>query len=279
MIPAKCKSGALTHALRALLCVPQCRMFSCMSPCSPTPQMSPLFSLCALQVAGRTVARNEETVYTYTPALADDLENRVRWERYYSQLSPRQRRKAVTRGGSRITLSALVMIDTGATRDFISRALVKEKNLRTVRAPAPLEVTVADEKKLMADRMVILTLSFQGYTYTKPMYVLPLGVTATVILGSPFLEAISPFSCDYRKDARTISFRHRGREVTLNPSPIPLPGMPILDMRKAMLEMRVARRLLKSAGDDATQAYLYRRWPYGEVLEAHITRTWYASVT
>eukprot|EP00976_Prorocentrum_cordatum_P039393 800877-Prorocentrum_minimum.AAC.1 len=41
------------------------------------------------------------------PALADDAGDRVQWERHYSQLSPRQRRKAVKKGGSRITLSAL----------------------------------------------------------------------------------------------------------------------------------------------------------------------------
>ena len=203
-----------------------------------------------------------------SPNLANDPEDKMAWIQQYQQLTSRQKRRLGKQGSTRMTTSVLAMIDTGATRDFVSRALVKEKNLRTIPAPSPLEVTVADGKKLVADRMVILTLAFQGYKYTKPMHVLPLGVTATVILGAPFLEEISPFCCDMRGDSRDIIFLHRGKKVVLAPSPVPLPGLPILDLRKAMIEMRIARRLLKSAGDDSTLAYLCVLMPSKEEASA-----------
>eukprot|EP00959_Pyramimonas_sp_CCMP1952_P399914 8378996-Pyramimonas_sp.AAC.1 len=126
-----------------------------------------------------------------SPNLANDPEDKMAWIQQYQQLmTSRHSRRLVKQGSTRMTTGVLAMIDTGPTRDFVSRALVKEKNLRTIPAPSPLEVTVADGKKLVAERMVILTLAFQGYKYTKPMYVLPLGVTATVILGAPFMEEI-----------------------------------------------------------------------------------------
>ena len=92
-----------------------------------------------------------------------------------------------------------------------------------------------------------LTVNFPGYSYTDLMYVLPLGVSATVILGAPFLEEISPFICDMRREARTISFRKHGRTIRLEPSPEPRPGVPVISLRRAMLDMRVRRRLLSSA--------------------------------
>eukprot|EP00976_Prorocentrum_cordatum_P082413 1184806-Prorocentrum_minimum.AAC.1 len=61
--PEENNNGPLTQALRAE-CLPQWRMFSFVSPCSPAPQISPLLSLWALQVAGKTVSRNEDTVST-----------------------------------------------------------------------------------------------------------------------------------------------------------------------------------------------------------------------
>eukprot|EP00959_Pyramimonas_sp_CCMP1952_P184079 3849236-Pyramimonas_sp.AAC.1 len=153
-------------------------------------------------------------------------------------------------------MSVRSMLDSGASQDLVSQHLVKEKQLRIQAAPEPLQVTVADGTKLTADRVVRLTLNFPGYSYTGLMYVLPLGVSATVILGAPFLEEISPFLFDMRREARTISFRKHGRTIRLEPSPEPMPGISVIGLRRAMLDMRVRRRLLNLAGEEAALAYL-----------------------
>ena len=194
------------------------------------------------------------------PIIHTSADKQKRWEQEFQEMSPRQRRRMASQRRStsttRLTSAVRVMVDSGASRNFISQRLVKEKWLRTHQAPAPLEVTVADGERLTTDRMVTLTLDFQGYTYTQPMYVLPLGISASVILGVPFLEDISPFWCDLRRDARTISFRHHGREIKLTPSPEAMPGAPVISLKKALLEMRIGKRLLKSTGSDAALAYL-----------------------
>ena len=172
--------------------------------------------------------------------------------------TPKQRRRAGAAGGvTRTTVNVRVLIDSGASRDFVSAKLVKEKQLRTFPAKSPLRVTLADGAQCTAERMVHLTLDFQGFTYSRAMYVLPLGVSAAVVLGTPFLEDISPFSCDLRQDARTITFRRNGKTIRLTPAPEGMPGgNPVLDLRKAMLHMRTRRRLLKSEGSDEALAYL-----------------------
>ena len=192
---------------------------------------------------------------TDAPPSGDTEEERRQWAQEYCALSPRQRRRR-RKGATRITMSVRSMLDSGASQNFVSQHLVKERQLRTLEAPEPLQVTVADGAKLTADRVVHLTVNFPGYSYTDLMYVLPLGVSATVILGAPFLEEISPFICDMRREARTISFRKHGRTIRLEPSPEPRPGVPVISLRRAMLDMRVRRRLLSSAGEEAALAYL-----------------------
>eukprot|EP00959_Pyramimonas_sp_CCMP1952_P145046 3036760-Pyramimonas_sp.AAC.1 len=189
------------------------------------------------------------------PIMGDSQEERRQWALLHQALSPRQRIR-LRRGASRITVSVRAMLDSWASQDFVSQHLVNEKQLRIQAAPMPLEVTVADGTCLTANRVVHLSLTFQGYTYMRPLYVLPLGVSATVILGAPFPSDINPFLCDMRQEARTITFRKHGKTVRLVPTPKPLPGMLVISLRRAMLDMRVRRRLLNSAGEEAALAYL-----------------------
>lgn len=92
-------------------------------------------------------------------------------------------------------------------------------------------------------------------------------ISASVILGVPFLEDISPVWCDLRRDARTISFHHHEKEIKLTPSPEAMPGAPVISLKKALLEMRIGKRLLESTGSDAALAYLCVLLPKKEESE------------
>jgi hypothetical protein len=192
---------------------------------------------------------------TRRPQDGEDTQERERWAAQFGHLAkPRRQRRR--RGYTRCVTAAQVMVDSGASRNFVSRDFVRERQLKTWAAEQPMSVTLADGTKIVADRMVAVTLDLQGFRYTQAMHVLPLNVSAAVILGTPFLEAISPFWCDLRHDARTIEFRHQGRTFRLRPTPEAVPGAETLSLRKAMVEIRKSRKLQKTAPEDTALAYL-----------------------
>ena len=192
------------------------------------------------------------------PVMRADPEEQERWEAQFNELSPRQRRKRWSGGNSRVSTGVRVMIDSGASRNFISQSMVREHQLTTHRTSHPLTVCVADGVTRTVERAVLLTLDFGGYRYTKPFYVFPLDLKVSVIVGTPFLHAISPFMTDLKTDPRTIQFWTGGKRVTLEATPDTIKGtkLKVITLKEFLKEQRVRLRLHKSAGENEALAYV-----------------------
>ena len=154
------------------------------------------------------------------------------------------------RGYTRKVFRAQVLIDSGATRNFVSQRYVDRHSLRTFAAETPMNVALADGKRMIANRMVAMTLDFGHYRYTRSVYVLPLGVSADVILGMPWLISLGRFECDMRSNE--LSFIHKSghgyRRIVLGgqPNAPKLEKSKVLPFGKAVREMRAGLRLLRT---------------------------------
>lgn len=140
---------------------------------------------------------------------------------------------------------ARALVDSGATRNFISERFVERHQLQTSSSSSPMNVALADGKRLVANRLVAMTLDFGKYQYTDEVHVLPLGVAADVILGMPWLQSLGKFDCDMR--SHTITFSHQPPDNTGGPIRITLEAQPnishldkskVLTYGKAIHEMR-----------------------------------------
>jgi hypothetical protein len=153
-------------------------------------------------------------------------------------------------GFSKKVFQARVLIDSGATRDFVSQRYVDRHSLRTFAADKPMNVALADGKRMIANRKVSMPLDFGDYKYARNVYVLPLGVSADVILGMPWLYSLGRFECDMR--LKELSFinktGHGHRRIVLGGqlNAPKLEDSKILSFGKAITEMRTAVRLLKT---------------------------------
>jgi hypothetical protein len=147
---------------------------------------------------------------------------------------------------------ASILIDTGATQNFVGERYVKRHNLHCFCAPVPLTVALADGKKLVADRMINMKLKFGShYEYARSVYVLPLGVSADLILGMPWLYSLGSFTCNMVN--HEFSFVHkpaygRSRQVVLKAQPDApkLKGSKVLKFGQAIHHIRQVKRILKS---------------------------------
>ena len=153
-------------------------------------------------------------------------------------------------GFSKKVFQARVLIDSGATRNFVSQRYVDRHRLKTFAAEQPMNVALADGKRLVANRKVAMTLDFGSYKYTRNVYVLPLGVSADVILGMPWLYSLGSFECNMRtKELSFISRSGHGyRRIVLGgqPNAPKLDKSTVLPYGKAIREMRNSLRLLKA---------------------------------
>ena len=154
-------------------------------------------------------------------------------------------------GSTKVKTRARVLVDTGATQNFVSERFVKRHDLRSFAGTAPLTVALADGKRLISNRMVDMTLIFGEYKYARHVHILPLGVSADVILGMPWLYSLGRFTCDM--DNHEMSFVHkvghgRPQRIVLQAQPDApkLKGSKVLAYGKALHEIRLAQRLLRA---------------------------------
>ena len=205
------------------------------------------------------------------PLMEGDPTAQAAWLQAQAALSPRQRRRSQEAlmerhsrrsdraANARVSIPVQTLMDSGATRCFVSRHLVRDYKLRTVAAARPLRVMLADGTEIVADRVAHVSLDFGNFKYTHAFHVLPLAIKAEFILGSPFLRAISPFTVDM--DSNSVHFRHGDRLIHLKggvgsnapetPHHSPPPGTPTISLQRAMKDIRVNRRLRKAQGNNA----------------------------
>jgi len=146
-----------------------------------------------------------------------------------------------------VRTQATVLIDTGATQNFVGDRYVKRHDLHSFPA-TPMTVALADGKHLVADHMVAMTLQFGKYKYVQNVYVLPLGVSADIILGMPWLYSLGEFTCNMRN--HELPFVHRvghgqPERIVLRAQPEApkLAQSKVLRYGQAIHQIRLAQRL------------------------------------
>jgi hypothetical protein len=77
-----------------------------------------------------------------------------------------------------------VLVDSGASRDFVNEATVKLKGWKTMPATTPITVEVADGRTQHLDRVAAVEIQMApGLIYRTLAYVMPMGGALDVILG------------------------------------------------------------------------------------------------
>ena len=110
--------------------------------------------------------------------------------------------------------SVYCLKDSGATLVVINARLVKEKQLPVTSALEPLRVKLADSStRTLADTVQVEVQFTPGYKYCTTAFVMDLGPSCDMLLGTPWLKSLGPHLADW--DNGTLAFRHNNRIVTL----------------------------------------------------------------
>ena len=106
----------------------------------------------------------------------------------------------------------LLLVDSGSTHSFVSKAFAERVHAQTIPVPA-VEVCVANGERMTCNSMVQgLNWWIQGHPFTTDMRQLELGAYGGV-LGMDWLEQFSPMSCHWLD--KTLTFEHHGAMITL----------------------------------------------------------------
>ena len=106
----------------------------------------------------------------------------------------------------------LTLMDSGSSHSFVDSSFLEKVGITAV-PTLPKKVKLANGQVVISDKVVPqLSWWCQGHTITSEMRVLDLGAY-DAILGYDWLQPHSPMSCHW--EARTISFMHNGKSVTL----------------------------------------------------------------
>jgi hypothetical protein len=112
---------------------------------------------------------------------------------------------------------AYILIDSGATNNYISDSFVKKYRLYTEPLAEPAEAALANGLSLSVIRMVpSIPIRIQDYKDEINANVLALD-KYDMVLSMAWLNTYSP-TVDYR--AKTLSFEHDSKTITLKPMPI-----------------------------------------------------------
>jgi hypothetical protein len=111
---------------------------------------------------------------------------------------------------------AYILIDSGATNNYISDSFVKKYRLYTEPLAEPAEAALANGLSLSVIRMVpSIPIRIQDYKDEVNANVLALD-KYDMVLSMAWLNTYSP-TVDYR--AKSLSFQHDGKTITLKPTP------------------------------------------------------------
>src|ERR1700694_5809255 len=112
---------------------------------------------------------------------------------------------------------AYILIDSGATNNYISELFVRKHKLYTEPLAEPAEAALANGLSLSVIRMVpSIPIHIQEYKDEINANVLALD-KYDMVLSMAWLNTYSP-TVDYR--AKTLSFEYDGKIITLKPTPI-----------------------------------------------------------
>ena len=107
----------------------------------------------------------------------------------------------------RILSKVRVLRDTGASRNFISQAVVSRLDLPVMTGASPLRVRLADGSVKMSAQVVDLKVHFPSYTYEGLFQVLEMGTSdVDLIWGTPWEASLGDVTSNY--DTGVLSFVH-----------------------------------------------------------------------
>ncbi|KAK3249211.1 hypothetical protein CYMTET_41350 [Cymbomonas tetramitiformis] len=111
-----------------------------------------------------------------------------------------------------------VLVDSGASDEFISTECVKRLGITVRSNGSPLNVTLADGSVQTSAQAAYgkLTAETSVGTYSEviKMRVLPLGIKVDIVLGGRWLRGLSPVTLDYAGWG-TVGFQHKGASVKI----------------------------------------------------------------
>ncbi|KAK3274300.1 hypothetical protein CYMTET_17518 [Cymbomonas tetramitiformis] len=111
-----------------------------------------------------------------------------------------------------------VLVDSGASDEFISTECVKRPGITVRSNGSPLNVTLADGSVQTSAQVAYgkLTAETSVGTYSEviKMRVLPLGIKVDIVLGGRWLRGLSPVTLDYAGWG-TVGFQHKGASVKI----------------------------------------------------------------
>ena len=112
--------------------------------------------------------------------------------------------------------AARILLDSGATHNFISECWVKSAGAHTAEAGGAATVTLADGGAHTSSKTCKLQLTLQGFTHDVTCHVMPLASAFDIILGEAWLTLYGA-RLDF---ARRVCFLHRPnrRELVLQPT-------------------------------------------------------------
>jgi hypothetical protein len=129
----------------------------------------------------------------------------------------RPNKKLITFMGLVSDQPAYVLIDSGATNNYISESFVKKHGLYTEPSAEVAQAVLADGTTLSVTRMSpSIPIHIQEYVDVIDANVLALD-KYDLVLSIAWLDAYAP-SVDYR--SKTVSFKHDGKAITLKPTSI-----------------------------------------------------------
>ena len=106
----------------------------------------------------------------------------------------------------------MILEDSGASRNFVGAEFVSQHHLKTKRAQHPVTVTLADGRRRRITQVSYLRLDFgQGYEYETNAYVLPMGDSCSVILGTVWTSSLGKYITDRKEN--TLAFKTGDNQV------------------------------------------------------------------
>jgi hypothetical protein len=114
------------------------------------------------------------------------------------------RHKLVTFNGEVQKTPSSILIDSGASRDFISQQMVEKLNLKTAKTENPLGVTLADGRQINSGRIVKdADIEIGPLRMQRTLHVLNM-TGLEVVLGKPFLSDFNP-AVDWTSNSMEIT--------------------------------------------------------------------------
>ena len=89
-------------------------------------------------------------------------------------------------------MKSVVLLDCGASRDFISQTEVNKRKLPVSPLSHKIRIVLADGRTTVATQQCTITFTVNAATFTRTCIVIQMNSAYDIILGMPFLTEVNP---------------------------------------------------------------------------------------